>query len=155
MKKVHENFRHSPPGFSKPCPAGRGKKIPCLQCGSHFSPFSQGPQGWNIRPHAVCVECFCLCRKQSRQKDQNVSSSSAVSSITDNDSASIQAISQISVISCPSQVSLDTVFDSDKAPRSVSVPLETCSPINLNHHIFSSGDVLGSLSILPCLLTCL
>ena len=104
--------------------------IPCPQCGVNFC-----PNGWNTKPHAVCISCFRLRRNPRRQKGQ------AVSSASYDQSESIQVISQISVISLPDQLMRGitepcTIQTQEPAPE----PMKKFPPIKLDHHIFSSGE---------------
>ena len=141
-KKVQEHikFTRPPPGFSKHCPVNREKMIPCPQCGVNFCPFSEGPNEWNTKPHAVCISCFRLRRNPRRQKGQ-AATNHAVSSASYDQSESIQVISQISVISLPDQSMRGitepcTIQTQEPAPE----PMKKFPPIKLDHHIFSSGE---------------
>ena len=87
-----------PQRLTKPCPANKDQKGPCSQCRQQFLLFSEGQKGWNTKPREFCKNCFRL-RRQNRSKGNKAPLvGTSVSGIYENPD-SLQAISQISVIS--------------------------------------------------------
>ena len=91
VKKFPDNHRSKPPGFRESCSASRNKRAPCPECRKQFSPFVEGPSGWNSKPYELCVNCF-RARRNRRRKGQSGSTASSLSSITNQDLESLQVV---------------------------------------------------------------
>ena len=92
-----------PPGFKEPSSAQKAKRASCPQCREQFSPFVEGPRGWNLKPHEMCRNCFRFRRPQ--YKAHSSSNPPSLSSICSEDAEALQVISQISVISTDTESS--------------------------------------------------
>ena len=61
--------RSSPPVNSSNTPVtlDRSVKSQCPACHHPFSPFKEGPHGWNSKPYKICPDCFRSRRRTKRQ----------------------------------------------------------------------------------------
>ena len=67
----------------------RNKKINCPDCKKPFNVFTEGPKGWNSKPHQYCIDCFRTRRRTRRQQ---------ATSITEINSVETDNISQIATL---------------------------------------------------------
>ena len=50
----------------------RNNKINCLDCKKPFNVFTEGPKGWNSKPHQYCINCFRTRRRIRRQQATSI-----------------------------------------------------------------------------------
>ena len=120
-------YKTPPPGFAQPCPASKRQRPHHRKL---YAQFSEGINGWNPKPHTMCMDCFRsrLSRLRNGQQETN---SSSVSSISEQQSP--QVVAQISGISLPT---VEERPEQLPAPPLVSTH-STCTPVKLSRHIFT------------------
>ena len=47
-----------PASAAQPPPSDRSQTALCSDCKQTFTLFSEGPRGWNTRPHHQCMKCY-------------------------------------------------------------------------------------------------
>ena len=86
----------------------------CPHCSALYNIYTEGPSGWNNRPHRMCLKCHRESREPRRQTQMNNAPSTGVAAV----------FAQVSTVSANSE-------DTNNSIQS--------SQIRLAHHIFSSG----------------
>ena len=76
-----------------PSPADQAKEATCPNCKQRYKQFTEGPRGWNSKPHQVCLSCFRERRRVKRTRNSPQATSSAIH-VSDESSP----ISQVSTI---------------------------------------------------------
>ncbi|XP_077359925.1 uncharacterized protein LOC144005545 [Festucalex cinctus] len=113
-----------------PPPADRTRQATCPDCKSLFRVFTEGPRGWNTKPHQVCVECYRARRHKKRQLPQMTESHQAAM-----ESEPISMVSSIQSRAGPARCR--------RARRRASTThsdVHKPAPIRLEHHIFTKGE---------------
>lgn len=101
-----------------PAPTDRNRKMNCLDCKTLFNIFSEGPKGWNAKPHQYCIDCF---RSRRRNRRQHGSSTTAINTVES------ENVSQVATISINHlQTSHHSANDNGHTV--------------LDHHIFTAGE---------------
>ena len=63
------------PSNNEATPTDRNRKNNCPDCKKLFKVFTEGPNGWNLKAHQYCIDCFKARRRNRRQQQQGPSSS--------------------------------------------------------------------------------
>jgi hypothetical protein len=67
------SFRHQqkePLTTPSPTPpsSDRSKQVPCPDCKKPYHLFREGVNGWNTKPHSVCLDCYRAKRRRGRRQ---------------------------------------------------------------------------------------
>ena len=129
----------TPTPAAAPPRADQAKEAPCPECHTPFKLFTEGPRGWNTRPHQVCISCFREQRRRRRQQRPQTPRS------TQPPPSAVQAIESESISQIASLHS-----DSARNPRarrrrrnraSASHGTVASPPApRLAHHVFTKGE---------------
>ncbi|KAF3842634.1 hypothetical protein F7725_001483, partial [Dissostichus mawsoni] len=98
---------------------------------SVFNVFTEGPRGWNPKPHQVCIGCYRARRRQRRQQPSSDSQQAALGS---------ELVSQVSSVQAGARPGRrHGSHRGRRAPTSHGC-VNRPAPIRLDHHIFSKGE---------------
>ncbi|KAF3858696.1 hypothetical protein F7725_011897, partial [Dissostichus mawsoni] len=98
---------------------------------SVFNVFTEGPRGWNPKPHQVCIGCYRARRRQRRQQPSSDSQQAAMGS---------ELVSQVSSVQAGARPGRrHGSHRRRRAPTSHGC-VNRPAPIRLDHHIFSKGE---------------
>ena len=108
------SFRRQQRNSHAPSSSDRAKQAPCPDCLRLFNVFSEGPKGWNAKPHRLCKECWKNKTRKNKNRSEQTSSTQA-------------CVSQVTTIG---------------AQRRPALPLtaSNIAPITLDHLIFTKGE---------------
>ena len=105
----------------------RNKRVSCPECKKLFNVYTEGPKGWNSKPHQMCIDCFRAIRRAQRQQNRKPPSTST-SAISASEPSNLTQIASVSASISPSKN--NTSRDTQK------VSTKTI----LDHHIFKNGE---------------
>ncbi len=52
----------------RPPSSDRSKQVPCPDCKKPYHLFREGVNGWNTKPHSVCLDCYRAKRRRGRRQ---------------------------------------------------------------------------------------
>lgn len=110
-----------------PANADRNRKSLCPHCNNSFPVFTEGPKGWNSKPHPMCLDCYRARRRRNRQ-------------VTSSKSENASIVTQMCSIEYPRPIHNEVTQNSNSTRRQrLSKPCESRS-LRLSHHIFTRGE---------------
>ena len=119
----------------------RNQSAPCPDCGKNYSLFSEGPSGWNKRPHKQCLECYRAKRNRNRQSGQKSDNRNGNKSNGTSSSEVGGMFTQISTISSPIQECRDIVVNSKhKTGQKMNTDIAQPFKFSPSNHVFSKGE---------------
>ena len=114
-----------------PAPADKVKQALCPDCKSTFRVFTEGPRGWNTKPHQICVDCYRARRRKRREQPSTGSQQAALES---------EPISQISAVEPGAHTGPRRRNHCRRCGQTTHRDVHKPTPIRLEHHIFSKGE---------------
>ena len=106
----------------------RDRVSTCLDYKASFKMFTESTQGWNTKPHKVCINCY---RAQNRRNQRQHHSPQAPK-------ANLQAVESDPISQIPAFQATETL--SDNGDRDGFPPIHGSFSRTLSHHIFTKGE---------------
>ncbi|XP_051795794.1 uncharacterized protein LOC127531147 [Acanthochromis polyacanthus] len=108
------------------------QRAACRDCKGIFNVFTEGPRGWNSKPHQVCLDCFRAHRRGRRRQPAPDGQQAAVSA---------GPIAQISLVDSGSGRRRRRGRHEGQHQHSTLTPSGAMTgPARLPHHIFTKGE---------------
>ena len=63
---------------SAPPSTDRARQAPCPDCKKPYHLFTEGANGWNVKPHLVCIDCYRAKRRKGRRQGKHPTPSPTV-----------------------------------------------------------------------------
>ena len=118
-----------------PSQADRAKEATCPGCHITFKIFTEGPRGWNEKPHQMCIDCFRANRRRRRQQRQPPQRQPQAPGVH---ATETEPISQIAAFQTRSAGPPRKRRHTPKTTTHATVTNPFAA--RLDHHIFSKGE---------------
>ena len=75
------SFKRQSSASATQLPQTSTKQATCPECKSLYHIFTQGPRGWNKKPHKVCLNCYRVRRQKDREQRGQIAPTPAIQSL--------------------------------------------------------------------------
>ena len=120
------------PQAATPTPSvvDRTRQVNCPDCNKRYCVFTEGPRGWNTKPHPRCLDCFRAKRRDRRPVAAQLQTELAVQTV------------ETDIVSQMTTVEACSVGRAAQKPGRTkpSHRKNTINSVVLDHHIFNKGE---------------
>ena len=106
------------------------KQATCPECKSLYHIFTQGPRGWNKKPHKVCLNCYRVRRQKDHERQEKIAPTPAIQSLE------THQVQQIGAVTMNIRAPQGQCGATSRAPNTVSKQ----SSCIIGHQVFTKGE---------------